>query len=170
MTAEEKILSLLREEKIPHRHFTHPKADTAAEKAANDAAQGLFKTTHCKNLFLQSRNGKRLYFLSLPFEKKFQTGPYSRAMGSGRLSFAPEETLFSVLQTRSGSLSPLCLALAPRDFEIAFFMDQELKSAETFCFHPAREEATVAIAAADFFGRFLPAIGRTAHFLDTSLL
>ena len=165
MTSKEKILAFLDELGIPYTYFTHEKADTAEEKAANDALHGV-RGRHCKNLFLKSRNGKKFYYLSLPFEKSFQTGPHSRAMGSGRLNFASEEDLEGFLQTKSGSLSPLCLYFAPEEIDLSCFMDEELKGAEVYCFHPADECATVAIRAEDFFGRYLPAIGRNMEFIS----
>ena len=165
ISSEERLLAFLREAGIEHRVFSHPKADTAEEKAANDRANGVWNGRHCKNLFLKSRNGKKYFFLSMPFEKKFQTGPHSRAMGSGRLNFAPEEELLELLQTKSGSLSPLCLYFAPKDLDLTFFMDEELSGAETFCFHPSNELATVAIPAKAFFERFLKEIGRDVHFV-----
>ena len=163
--SQEKLISFLREQGIEFCHFSHPKADTAEEKAKNDAANGVVGGRHCKNLFLKSRNGKKYYYLSMPFEKKFQTGPHSRAMGSGRLNFAPEEELLALLKTKSGSLSPLCLYFAPEEIDLEFFMDEELSGAETFCFHPSNELATVAIPAKEFFERFLPAIGREVKFV-----
>ncbi len=165
MDSKEKLLAFLDGLGITYRYYTHEKADTAEAKAANDAANGVFGGRHCKNLFLKSRNGKNFYYLSLPFEKAFRTGDHSRAMGSGRLNFAPEEDVEDLLQTKSGSLSPLCLYFAPKDLSLSFFMDEELSGAEIYCFHPSDELATVAIRAEDFFGRFLPAIGREMTFV-----
>ena len=161
---KEAIFAFLNEKGIPYRAFSHPKTDTLPEKLKNDEAAGIRNAAHCKNLVLANRQKTRFYLLTMPFEKRFRTGPVSRQMATGRLSFAEEGILAGILQTRSGSVSPLEL-LFDRDHVIRFSIDRDLLSAERICFHPSDETTTVVLEREDFFGKFLPAIGVEPNFV-----
>ncbi|MBR7164933.1 MAG: prolyl-tRNA synthetase associated domain-containing protein [Clostridia bacterium] len=155
---KEAIFAFLKENGIPYHAFDHPKADTLPDKLKNDAAAGVENATHCKNLVLANRQKTRFYLLTMPWGKRFRTGPVSRQMATGRLSFAEEGILDGILHTRSGSVSPLEL-IFDRDRVISFSVDRELLEAERICFHPSEETCTVILERDDFFGRFLPALG-----------
>ncbi len=155
---KEAIFAYLETHSIPYRAFSHEKTDTLPEKLKNDAAAGISNALHCKNLVLANRQKTKFYLLTMPFEKRFRTGPVSRQMASGRLSFAEEGILSDILQTRSGSVSPLEL-IFDRNREISFSVDRDLYEAERICFHPSDETCTVVLECDDFFGRFLPSLG-----------
>lgn len=152
------ILAFLEGHGIPYRIYSHPKTDTLPEKLENDRRAGVENALHCKNLVLANRQKTRFYLLTMPFGKRFRTGPVSRQMASGRLSFAEEGILAGILHTRSGSVSPLEL-IFDENREIAFFVDRDLLSAERICFHPSEETCTVVLEREDFFRLFLPALG-----------
>ena len=158
------IFAFLEEKGIPFVSFSHKKADTLPEKLANDAAAGVKNATHCKNLVLANRQKTRFYLLTMPWGKRFRTGPVSRQMASGRLSFAEDGILFDILHTRSGSVSPLEL-IFDRDRVISFSVDRDLLQAERICFHPSEETTTVILERDDFFGLFLPALGIEPNFV-----
>ncbi len=161
---KEAIFAFLEEKKIPYRAFSHPKTDTLPEKLQNDAKAGIENATHCKNLVLANRQKTRFYLLTMPFEKRFRTGPVSRQMASGRLSFAQEGILDGILHTRSGSVSPLEL-IFDEEKVISFSVDRDLLEAERICFHPSDETVTVVLERDDFFHLFLPAISITPNFV-----
>jgi Ala-tRNA(Pro) deacylase len=161
---KEAIFAFLDEKNIPYRAFSHPKTDTLPEKLENDRAAGVENALHCKNLVLANRQKTKFYLLTMPFGKRFRTGPVSRQMATGRLSFAEDEILREILHTRSGSVSPLEL-IFDEDRVIAFSADRELLEAERICFHPSDETCTVVLEKEDFFGLFLPAIGVEANFV-----
>ena len=148
----------MKEKGIPFTAFSHPKADTLPEKLKNDADAGVQNATHCKNLVLANRQKTKFYLLTMPWGKRFRTGPVSRQMATGRLSFAEEGILSGILQTRSGSVSPLEL-IFDKDRVLSFSVDRDLLEAERICFHPSEETTTVILEREDFFGRFLPALG-----------
>ena len=161
---KEAIFAWLKEKGIPYRAFTHKKTDTLPEKFLNDKAAGIENATHCKNLVLANRQKTKFYLLTMPFGKRFKTGPVSRQMATGRLPFAEDGILEGVLHTRSGSVSPLEL-IFDTEHVIAFSMDEELKEAERLCFHPSDETCTVVIEKDDLFEKLFPAMGITPNFV-----
>jgi len=161
---KETIFRFLEENNIPYRAFSHPKTDELAKKLENDAAAGIFGAAHCKNLVLSNRQKTKFYLLTMPFEKRFSTGPVSRQMASGRLSFAEQGILEEILHTASGMVSPLELIFDEKK-EIAFSMDRDLKEAARLCFHPSDDTCTVVLENADFFEKFVPALGIDVNFV-----
>jgi Ala-tRNA(Pro) deacylase len=165
---KEMIFAFLEEKGIPYRSFSHPKTDTLPEKLCNDRAAGIENATHCKNLVLANRQKTKFYLLTMPFGKRFRTGPVSRQMASGRLSFAEDGILSGILHTRSGSVSPLELIFDEKK-EIAFSLDRDLLGAERICFHPSDETCTVVLENKDFFRGFLPALGITPNIVNLEI-
>lgn len=169
LTEKQRILDFLDEKGISYVLFSHPVTDDLEGKLKNDAEAGVFGATHCKNLVLTNRQKTRLYLLTLSYGARFRTGPVSRQMGSGRLNFAEPEILASFLHTVSGRVSPLEL-IFDEEHRIAFYMDVALKGAEKLCFHPADDTCTVVLENAEFFGKLLPAMGRSVGFVDPDLV
>ena len=158
------IFAFLDGEGIPYRSFSHPKTDTLPEKLENDRAAGVENALHCKNLVLCNRQQTQYYLLTMGFTERFRTGPVSRQMASSRLSFAPDSFLEEVLCTHSGAVSPLEL-IFDTDKKITFFASRALLEAQRITFHPADETITVVLERDDFFGAFLPRLGREAGFV-----
>ena len=104
----------------------------------------------------------------MPFGKRFRTGPVSRQMASGRLSFAEDGILREYLHTVSGMVSPLEL-IFDEEKKISFSMDRELKKVERICFHPSDDTCTVVLENEDFFQKFLPAAGIAVNFVNIEL-
>ena len=166
---KEAIFAFLQEHRIPYVSFSHPVTDDLEGKLKNDGDNGVFGATHCKNLVLSNRQKTRFYLLTLPFGKRFRTGPVSRQMASARLSFAENSILEGILHTRSGMVSPLEL-IFDKEKEIAFSMDRELQNAAKLCFHPSDDTCTVVIENKDFFEKFLPAAGIKVNFVNIELV
>ena len=165
---KERILSFLKEMSVPYVIFSHPKTDTLPEKLNNDAANGVFGATHCKNLVLSNRQKTKFFLLTLPFGKRFRTGPVSRQMTGSRLSLAENSVLEEILKTQSGMVSPLEL-IFDENKQISFFMDRDLREAEKLCFHPSDDTCTVVLENRDFFA-FLQKAGISVGFVDTTLV
>ena len=156
--SKKEILRFLEEKKIPYRMYSHPVTDTLPEKLKNDAAAGISDALHCKNLVLCNRQKTRFYLLTMPFGCRFCTGPTSRQMGSGRLSFAEDDFLKEVLRTSPGMVSPLEL-IFDREKKVSFFVEEKLLEAKRICFHPSDDTCTVVLEKHDFWDGFLPAAG-----------
>ncbi len=169
MTEKEKILAFLDEKGICYTAFSHPVTDDLPGKLENDAKAGVFGATHCKNLVLANRQKTKFYLLTMPFGKRFRTGPVSRQMASGRLSFAENHILEGILHTHSGMVSPLEL-IFDENKEIAFSMDRELRDVEKICFHPSDDTVTVVLENKEFFEKFLPAAGIAVNFVNIELV
>lgn len=153
--AKEEIFSFLKENGVPFRDFSHEKTDDLSQKLQNDRAHGITDAAHCKNLLLCNRSKTRFYLLTMAFGKRFQTGPVSRQMGSGRLNFASDEDLDRLLCAKPGMVSPLELIFDQKK-ELSFYVDRDLAAAPRLCFHPADETVTVVLENWDFFNAFLP--------------
>lgn len=165
---KQNILGFLEEKEIPYRIFSHPVTDDLEGKLKNDAKAGIENATHCKNLVLCNRQKTKFYLLTMPFGKRFRTGPVSRQMASGRLSFAEDGVLRDLLHTKSGMVSPLEL-IFDEEKSIAFSMDRELGNVERICFHPSDDTCTVVLENKDFFEKFLPAAGIAVNFVNIEL-
>lgn len=165
--AEKFILDTIAEMKIEHQIYRHDARNTIEEKAALDREYGI-TARHCKNIFLTDRKKTRFYLLVMPFEKTFRTSEVSKALGSSRLSFAPEELLLEILNCHSGSLSTLSL-LYDRDFEVGLAVDSDLLKCEALCMHPNIDTTTVTMKLEDYLGKFLPRIKHRPTFVTVTV-
>ena len=100
----------------------------------------------------------------LPGEKHFKTSVLSKEIGSSRLSFAPEACLPALLETQSGSLSPLGLWF-DREGRITLAFDREVRREGKIAFHPCDNTATVVFDQAVFWDQVVPSLGHTPVFL-----
>lgn len=141
---------------IAYDRAEHAPAMTIADCAETD--RKLHALT-AKNYFLTTKNQKRFFLCLVRPEARFVTKDVSPQAGSSRLSFGPEEKLYELLRVRPGSVSPLGL-IFDTDRRVELLVDVRLTQAERIAFHPCDNTQTVAMSAADFFERFLPAVGR----------
>ena len=140
---------------IPYRVEAHAPAFTMRDCAAVDARLGSLTV---KNIFLTTKNRRRCCLCIARPDARFRTADISKQAGYSRLSFAPEDMLLEKLHARPGSASPMGLLFdSARD--VALLVDSALADAPVLGFHPCDNTRTLAMANADFFGRFLPAAG-----------
>ena len=140
---------------IPYRKLEHAPAATMADCAGVGAQLG---ATMAKNIFLTTKNGKRLYLCITRPEARFHTADISKQSGSSRLSFAPEAELMRALHCRPGSASPMGL-IFDAAHEVRLIVDAALRELPLLAFHPCDNTWSLAMSSDDFFGRFLPAVG-----------
>ena len=81
-------------------------ADTMEKCAAVSEVLGV---PICKNLFLCNRQKTDFYLLCMGPDKPFHTKDLSHQIGSARLSFAPEDSLWELLHCTPGSATILGL-------------------------------------------------------------
>ena len=147
---------------IEYETIEHPAVHTIEECAATDALLGAVTV---KNYFLTTKNRKRFFLCLVRPEARFCSSDISRQAESSRLSFASEEDLLSRLRVHPGAVSPMGLLFdAARDVEL--LVDRALPRMEKLAFHPCDNTRTLAMRGEDFFGRFLPALGRSPRFVD----
>lgn len=136
--------------KIPYTRFEHPPVFTVEEAEAHwKDVPGV----HCKNLFLRNYKGNRHFLVILEASKRADLKELSRKLDTDRLSFGSDERLRRCLGLTPGSVSPFGLINdAKKTVEV--IVDEDLKRADSVCFHPNANTATVNLSYADF-ERFL---------------
>ena len=159
---EEAAFSLLEELGIGYDRVSSEPADTMEKCAAVGEALGM---SVCKNLFLCNRQKTQFYLLCMGPDKPFHTKDLSRQIGSARLSFAPEESLWELLRCTPGSATILGL---PNDKErlVQLLMEREVYQAEYFSCHPCVCTSTLKLKTADVLEKFLPRTGHQVKLVD----
>ena len=157
MSDFQRIVDFLAQLGIETRMLEHPPADTMADCAAIDAQLGSLTP---KNLFLTTKNGKRFCLCLVRPEVHFHTADISKQAGFSRLSFATGEALEEKLHCRPGSASPLGL-IFDEAREVTLLVDSALRRCAVLGFHPCDNTRTLALSGADFFEKYLPALGVT---------
>ena len=110
---------------------------------------------HCKNLFLQDRQGREFFLLLLVGNKKFRTAEVSKEIGRARLSFGNGEKLMELLHETGGAINPLGLIFDTSRTTI-LLIDEDLKNFDEICFHPNDSRFSLKMKYSDFVNIFLP--------------
>ena len=156
------VLAYLDELGIEYQRIEHEAAYTMQDCAAGDA---ILQAVTAKNYFLATKHRDRFYLCLVRPNARFKSVDISRQIGSTRLNFGPEDHLFRLLRVRPGAVSPLGLIFDGEN-EVQLLVDAELQHADRIAFHPCDNTQTVAMSAADFFDRFLPAAGHDPRFVQ----
>ncbi|MCP5433081.1 MAG: prolyl-tRNA synthetase associated domain-containing protein [Alphaproteobacteria bacterium] len=138
----------------------HPPVFTVEEARS---VHGRLPGAHTKNLFLKDKAGA-LWLASMREEVAADLKALARHVGAKRFSFASPELLLERLGVAPGSVSPFAL-LSDTGRTVSFALDAGLLRAPALNFHPLTNEATTAIAPADFL-RFLESLNVTPHLVD----
>lgn len=152
--AHKEILAFLKG--FPHEYHTHERAHTI-----DDCLAMPFITedvTICKNIFLCNRQQTAFTLLLLKPHTPFRTSVVSKALGSSRLSFAPEDALPRLLHLTSGSVSPLGLYY-DKTHAIALAAEKAVLDTPRIAFHPCDNSATVIFTQQVFWQEVLPVLG-----------
>ena len=160
---EKFVYEWLEKAQILYKKYEHPAAYTMEECRRLPFLDPT--VTMCKNLVLCNRQQTAFYLLVMLPEKPFHTGKVSKALGSSRLSFAPDTVLPELLGVRSGAVSPLGLLL-DKERRVRLICDGELKKASRIAFHPLVNTATVIFDGEVFWQQVLPAMGVMPCFID----
>ncbi|MGN0777578.1 MAG: prolyl-tRNA synthetase associated domain-containing protein [Aristaeellaceae bacterium] len=157
------VASRLRALGIPFAYYEHEPAFTiAACLMLPYAAEDL---TICKNILLCNRQQTAFYlYVTLP-DKAFRTSEVSHALGSSRLSFAPENCLRELLELESGSLSPLGLWF-DREQRVQLVFDRAVRRAGRIAFHPCDNTATCVFEQEVFWTQVVPSLGREPVWIE----
>ena len=138
----------------------HPPLFTVEQ---SKALRGELPGGHTKNLFLKDKKD-RMWLVTAEEDRPIDLKALGTALGaSGRVSFGSPERLMRHLGVIPGAVTPFGLV---NDTEglVSFVLDEGLMRHETLNFHPLTNEATTAIARADFL-RVLEAIGPAPRLL-----
>ncbi|MDR2514044.1 MAG: hypothetical protein LBD02_02410 [Christensenellaceae bacterium] len=158
---QERLFAHLRTTGCDFRLLAHAPCRTMGDCLAVAEPLG---AVYPKNVFLCNRAQSEFTLLLLEPGRRFVTREVSRMLGVSRLSFGPDERLRGFLHLPPGAVSPLGLLFESAK-PLRFAVDDGLRQAERLCFHPLDASMTVLLPGEDFFGRFLPSVGREAQFL-----
>lgn len=159
---EEAAFALLEELGIEYDRVSSEPADTMEKCAAVSEALGV---PICKNLFLCNRQKTQFYLLCMGPGKLFHTKDLSRQIGSARLSFAPEESLWDLLRCTPGSATILGLA-NDQAHQVRLLMEREVYEAEYLSCHPCICTSSLKLKTADVLEKFLPRTGHQVTVVD----
>ena len=163
MSNKAAVLQRLKEMQVPHDIWEHPAAFTMEDCLALPFAGP--DVTICKNILLCNRQQTAFYLYVTLADKHFRTADVSKLLGVSRLSFAPEERLWDMLQLRSGSLNPMGLWY-DQTHGIVFAVDNAIRQTPRIAFHPCDNTATVVFSQEVFWRQVVPTLGTTPVFLD----
>ena len=159
---EAAAFDLLEELGIPYDRVSGDPADNMEKCAAVSEVLG---TPICKNLFLCNRQKTQFYLLCMGPDKPFHTKDLSHQIGSARLSFAPEESLWELLRCTPGSATILGLMNAT-DQRVRLLMEREVYEAEYLSCHPCICTSSLKLKTADVLEKFLPHTGHDVTVVD----
>lgn len=142
--------------------ISHPPVLTIADCAETDAQ---LNAVTAKNYFLTTKSRKHFFLCIARPEARFVTKDVSKQADSPRLSFASDEELWEKMRVRPGSVTPLSLMFDSAK-DVRLLVDSRLLNADRLAFHPCDNTQTAAMAAKDFFGKFLPEIGVTPTIVE----
>ena len=159
---ELETFALLDRLRIPYAWVAHETADTIADCDVVSEALGI---SICKNLFLCNRQKTQFYLLCMGPDKPFHTKDLSHQIGSARLSFAPEESLWDLLRCTPGSATILGL-MNDTGHQVRLLMEREVYEAEYLSCHPCICTSSLKLKTADVLAKFLPYTGHDVTVVD----
>ncbi|MCJ7589081.1 MAG: prolyl-tRNA synthetase associated domain-containing protein [Candidatus Aminicenantes bacterium] len=159
--AERRVYEVLDALNIRYIRFEHPPVFTVEEAREHwKDVPGV----HCKNLFLRNYKGNRHFLVVLEASKRADLKALSLKLGTDRVSFGSDERLRRCLGLTPGSVSPFGLINDAKK-EVEVVLDEDLKQADSVCFHPNVNTSTLNLSYADF-ERFLGWTGHSFRFLN----
>ena len=119
----------------------------------------------CKICFCATGRKPRSICCACRRTKPFHTKDLSAQIGSSRLSFAPEESLWELLRCHPGSATILGLA-NDTEHRVRLLIDREVYDAPFFSCHPCICTSTLKLKTADVLEKLLPHTGHTPVVVD----
>jgi Ala-tRNA(Pro) deacylase len=131
---------------IAYTLHTHPPVFTVEESSAHCAhIPGL----HCKNLFLHDDKSNQFYLVVMPAHDRLNIKVLQSKLRVKKLRFAKEEDLWSILQLKPGSVSPLGL-MNDTGHKAIGIISQKVWDADIVGFHPNDNAATLEMKQGEF--------------------
>lgn len=118
-----------------------------------------------KNLLIKDKKSGRFFLVILDDHRQMDTTHFKKLTGWGKIRFANEEELLSVLGLTPGSVSPFGL-ICDREKLVTVVLEEKISNAEEtelVNFHPNRNTATLSLTKKDFL-RFLEYVGNPVIF------
>lgn len=160
--SRESLLSFLVSHGISHQEERHAAVFTMAESATLEPS---LEGCRCKNLLVQNKKRTDRFLLVTPPDAELDLSALGRQLGVGRLSFCSKEEMLALLGVEPGATSPLALWSDRQAQNVRLLLDSELKTIESFLFHPLINTATIAISS-DGLTQFLKAVNHSIEFIN----
>ena len=145
--------------------FQRAEHDAAATMADCRKVEEILHAVMPKNIFLCPRRKSCYWLLLSRPDARYKTSDISKQLGVSRLSFGPEEELYDFLRTTPGAITPMGL-MFDENRVVRLAVDSALRDAERLAFHPCDNTMSLAMSGADFFGKYLPALGVEPVFVE----
>ncbi len=145
--------------------YTRVDHEAAATIADCELIDGELGTKMCKNLFLCNSQKTVFYLLLMPGDKHFKTKEVSHALGIARLSFAPEEYLYSLMGLRPGAVTVLGL-MNDVEKSVNLLIDKDIMAEEYLGCHPCVNTSSLKIKMSDILEKFLPSSGHSPTVIE----
>jgi Ala-tRNA(Pro) deacylase len=161
MNGQPELYKKLKELEITYTYHEHPPTPTI------EIAMQYWKdlnASHCKNLFFRNHKGNKHYLVILEHKENLDIHSLEKILKQGKISFASEKRMIKYLGLTPGSVSPFGL-INDIHHEVIIFIDQNLKSSKTICFHPNINTASLIIEFDDFMN-FLTDCGNSFRFIN----
>lgn len=154
------LLAFLAEIGVAAETFEHEPVFTVVEAKA---ATAHVPASHCKNLFLRDKAGRR-WLVVLPEERVLDLAALSSLLDVRRLSFASPEELEERLGVRPGAVTPFAVVNDPGN-RVRVVLDRALLARAALKFHPLVNTATTVVSPEGLL-RFLEAAGHPPTLVD----
>lgn len=140
----QEILSMLDQQQIDYQVVNHPAVYTAEEA---DKYTADYDFARAKNLFLHDKH--HLYLVMMRDDQRLDMKQLRQQLESGRLSFAKEQQLATILGVTTGAVSPFNL-LNDQQHQVKVVVDKDLLAESPLigC-HPNVNTQTVIIKISD---------------------
>lgn len=147
-----RVYEILNELQIPFERVDNDPAVTMEDCIEIDER---LQTQTIKTLFLCNRQKTSFYLFMTPPDKPFVTKDFSRTLGISRVSFAPEELLWSLLQIKPGATTVLGAAVDEEN-RIRIIIDKDILSREYIGLTDGTTTGYMKLKTADVLDRYLP--------------
>jgi Ala-tRNA(Pro) deacylase len=154
------LMNKLHKGGIKFTFYSHEPVFTVAESARVDS---LIMGTHTRNLFLKDKKD-RMFLVTLRHDTLIDLKKLEKVIGSGRLSFASPERLWTYLGVRAGSVTPFAI-INDHDHAVTPIWEKGMMDQEIINFHPLLNEMTIGLTPADLL-KFANMIERDIKILD----
>lgn len=156
------LLALLDSAGVSYVRYEHPPIFTA-----NDGIQycSQIPGTHAKNLFLRDQKKSQYILITVKDEKRVDLLALAKLIDIGRLSFASDCDLISMLCVQPGSVTPFAI-LNDQEKLVKFFMDKILLQSEYINVHPMENTATLHLKIQDLLAFIESRYDRKINLID----
>lgn len=154
---EARVYEALSRAGIPYARVEHEPLMRVDDGTRVEAA---LKIDIYKNLFLCNSTKTRYYLFCMLGSKRLNTRALSHLLGVGRLHFAQQEDMLSMLGTKPGAVSILGL-IHDIQMQVQLLIDADILSRPGWGCHPCVNTVTLKLSLKDIWNRFLPLTGHT---------